>query len=95
MRGCRGSATHPLDECENFRSLSVTQREKVIKDWNRCECCLTDCRDKRTGSRCYRRIGFRRHHLLRLVPQTEASPAGDKKRQQQRPQRRAAKGDQT
>jgi hypothetical protein len=33
--------------------------------------------------------------LLRLVPQAEASPAGDKKRQQQRPRRRAAKGDQT
>ncbi len=95
MRECRGLAIHPLDGCENFRSLSVTQREKVIKDWNRCECCLTDCRDKRTGSRCYRRIGFRRHHLLRLVPQAEASSAGDKKRQQQRPRRRVAKGDQT
>ncbi len=95
MRECQGSAAHPLDECENFRGLSVSQREKVIKDWNRCECCLTDCRDKRTGSRCYRRIGFRRHHLLRLVPQAEAGPAGDKKRQQQRPRRRAAKGDQT
>ncbi len=95
IRECRDSAAHPLDECENFRSLSVPQREKVIKDWNHCECCLMDCRDKRTGSRCYRRIVFRRHHLLRLVPQAEASPAGDKKRQQQRPRRRVAKGDQT
>jgi hypothetical protein len=95
MRECQGSATHPLDECENFRSLSVTQRERMVRNWNRCECCLTDCRDRRTGSRCYRRIGFRRHQLLRLLPQAEASPAGDKKRQQQRPRRRAAKGDQT
>ncbi|MFN9907619.1 MAG: hypothetical protein ACK56F_16095, partial [bacterium] len=95
MRECQGSATHPLDECENFRNLSVTQREGMVRNWNRCECCLTDCRDKRTGSRCYRRTRFRRHHLLRLVPQAEASPAGDKMRQQQRPRRRAAKGDQT
>ncbi len=95
MRECQGSATHPLDECENFRSLPVTQRERMVRNWNPCECCLTDCRDKRTGSRCYRRIGFRRHHLLRLVPQAEASPAGDKKRQQQRPRRRTTRGDQT
>jgi hypothetical protein len=95
MRRCQDSTAHPLDECERFRSLSVTQREKVIRDWNHCECCLTDCRDKRTGSRCYRRIGFRWHHLLRLVPQAEASPAGGKRRQQQRPRRRATKGDQT
>jgi hypothetical protein len=54
-----------------------------------------DCRDKKTGSRCYRRIGFRRHHLLRLVPQAEASRTGSKRRQQQRPRRRATKGDQT
>jgi hypothetical protein len=92
MRRCRDSTAHPLDECERFRNLSVSQWEKMIKDWKRCECCLTDCRDKRTGSRCYRRIGFRRHHLLRLVPQEEASPAGGKKRQQQQPRRRAAKG---
>ncbi len=84
---CQDSATHPLDECKKFKSLSIPQREKAIKEWNRCECCLTDCRDKKTGSRCYRRIGFRRHHLLRLVPQAEAS-------QQQWPQRKAAKGDQ-
>jgi hypothetical protein len=83
MRRCQDSTTHPLDECERFRSLSVAQREKVVRDWNRCECCLTDCRDKRTGSRCYRRIGFRRHHLLRLVPQVEASPVGGKRHQQQ------------
>jgi hypothetical protein len=95
MRKCQDSTIHPLDECERFRSLSVTQREKAIRDWNRCECCLTDCRDKRTGSRCYRRIGFRRHHLLRLVPQAEKSPAGGKRHQQQRPRRRATNGGQT
>jgi hypothetical protein len=94
IRECQGSTTHPMDEGERFRSLSVPQREKAIKEWNRCECCLTDCRDKKTGSRCYRRIGFRRHHLLRLVPQAEASQAGSKRRQQQRPQGKAAKGDQ-
>jgi hypothetical protein len=80
IRECQDTTTHPLDECERFKSLSVPQREKVIREWNRCECCLTDCRDKRTGSRCYRRIGFRRHHLLRLVPQAEASQAGGKRR---------------
>jgi hypothetical protein len=95
IRECQEATTHPLDECERFKSLSIPQREKAIKEWNRCECCLTDCRDKKTSSRCYRRIGFRRHHLLRLVPQAEASRTGGKKRQQQRPRRRAAKGDQT
>jgi hypothetical protein len=65
---CQDSAAHSLDECEKFKSLSVPQREKAVKEWNRCECCLTDCRDRNTGSRCYRRIRFRRHHLLRLVP---------------------------
>jgi hypothetical protein len=90
IRECQVTTTHPLDECERFKSLSVPQREKAIREWNRCECCLTDCRDKKTGSRCYRR-----HHLLRLVPQAEASQAGGQRRQQQRPRRRAAKGDQT
>jgi hypothetical protein len=94
VRECQDSATHPLDECEKFKSLSVPQRKKAIKEWNRCECCLTDCKDRKTGSRCYRRIGFRRHHLMRLVPQAEASQAGSKRRQQQRPRRKAAKGDQ-
>ncbi|MFN9901131.1 MAG: hypothetical protein ACK55Z_20600, partial [bacterium] len=61
MRECQGSATHPLDECKNFRSLSVAQRERMVRNWSRCKCCLTDCRDRRTGSRCYRRTGFRRH----------------------------------
>ena len=60
---CQDSAAHPLDECERFKGLSIPQRKKAIKEWNRCECCLTDCRDRKTGSRCYRRIGFRRHHL--------------------------------
>jgi hypothetical protein len=81
---CLDSAAHPLDECKEFKSLSVPQREKTIKEWDRCECCLLDCRDKKTGSRCYRRIGFRRHHLLGLVPQTMANQAGGKRRQQQR-----------
>jgi hypothetical protein len=91
---CQDSAVHPLDECEEFKSLSVPQREKAVREWGRCECCLTDCRDRKTGSRCYRRIGFRRHHLLRLVPQAEAGQAGNKGRQQQRPRRKTAKGDQ-
>jgi hypothetical protein len=71
---CQDSAAHPLDECEEFRGLSVTQRRKVIKEWDHCESCLTDCRDRKTGIRCYRRIGFWRHHLLRLVSQTRANP---------------------
>jgi hypothetical protein len=70
---CRDAAAHPLDECEEFKSLSVPQREKAIRDWNRCECCLLDCRDKKTGTRCYRRVGFRRHCLLELMPQTTAN----------------------
>jgi hypothetical protein len=70
---CQDSAAHPLDECGEFRELSVTQRRKVVKEWDRCECCLTDCRDRRTGSRCYRWIGFQRHHLLRLVSQARAN----------------------
>jgi hypothetical protein len=40
---CQDSATHPLDECGGFKSLPVPQRRKVIKDWNRCACCLKDC----------------------------------------------------
>ncbi len=71
---CQDSAAHPLDECEEFRGLSVTQRRKAIKEWDRCECCLTDCRDRKMGTRCYRRIGFRRHHLLRLAAQPRANP---------------------
>jgi hypothetical protein len=74
---CQDLATHPLDECGEFRDLSVTQRRKAIKEWDRCECCLTECRDGKTGSRCYRRIGFRRHHLLRLVSQTRANQTRD------------------
>ncbi len=49
---CQESAAHPLDECEEFKNLSVPQRKRVIKEWNRCECCLMDCRDRKTGSRC-------------------------------------------
>ncbi len=83
---CQDSAAHPLDECGEFRDLSVTKRRKAIKEWDRCECCLTDCRDRKIGSRCYRRIGFRRHHLLRLVSQTRANQARDGGRWQLQPQ---------
>ncbi len=82
---CQDSAAHHLDECGEFRSLSVTQRRKAIKEWDRCECCLTDCRDRRTGTRCYRRIGFRRHHLLRLAAQPRATPDRGNGRRQQQP----------
>jgi hypothetical protein len=88
---CQDSAAHPLDECGEFRELSVTQRRKAVKEWDRCECCLTDCRDRKTGSRCYRRIGFRRHHLLRLVSQARASQARSGGRQQQQPRGEASK----
>ena len=89
---CQDAAAHPLDECEEFKSLSVPQREKAIKAWNRCECCLLDCRDKKTGTRCYRRVGFRRHGLLELVLQATVNQAGSRRRQQQRLRRKAAKG---
>jgi hypothetical protein len=90
---CQDSAAHPLDECGEFRELSVTQRGKAIKEWDHCECCLTDCRDRKTGSRCYRRIGFRRHHLLRLVSQTRANQARSGGRQQQQPRGEASEAD--
>jgi hypothetical protein len=83
---CQYSAAHPLDECEGFKGLSVTKRREALKEWDRCECCLTDCRDRETGAMCYRRIGFRRHHLLRLAAQSEATPArgcGQRKQQSQ------------
>ncbi len=83
---CQDSTAHPLDECEEFRGLSVTPRRKAIKEWDRCECCLTDCRDKKTGTRCYRRIGFWRHHLLRLAAQPRATPVMDGGRRQKQPQ---------
>jgi hypothetical protein len=66
---CQDSTAHPLDEFGGFKDLSVSQRRKVLKEWGRWECCLTDCRDRKTGSRCYRRIRFRRHHLLGLMSQ--------------------------
>jgi hypothetical protein len=91
---CQDSAAHPLDECGGFKDLSVSQRRKVIKEWDRCECCLTDCRDRKTGSRCYRRVGFRRHRLLGLVPQAKANQAESRGLQQQRPQGKDAKGGQ-
>jgi hypothetical protein len=91
---CQDSATHPLDECGGFKDLSVPQRRKVIKEWDSCECCLTDCRDRKTGSRCYRRAGFRRHCLLGLVPQAKANQAEIRGRQQQQPRGKAAKGGQ-
>ncbi len=34
---CQDSAAHSLDECEEFRGLSITQRRKAIKEWDRCE----------------------------------------------------------
>jgi hypothetical protein len=73
---CQDSAAHPLDECGEFKSLLVPQRRKVIKEGNRCDCCLMDCRDRKAGSRCHRRIGFRRHHLLGLVPRTRPGVRG-------------------
>jgi hypothetical protein len=91
---CQDSATHPLGECGEFKSLSVPQRRKAIKEWNCCECCLMDCRDRKTGSRCYLRIGFRRHHLLGLTLQAKANQAESKGRQQQRSRGKAAKGGQ-
>ncbi len=91
---CQGLATHPLDECGGFKSLPVPQRRKMIKEWNRCEHCLMDCRDRKTGSRCYCWVGFRRHHLLGLVPQAKANQAEGKGRQQQRPRGKAANGGQ-
>ncbi len=87
---CRDSAAHPLDECGEFRDLSISQRRKAIKEWGRCECCLTDCRDRKTGSRCYHRIGFRRHHLLGLTSQARADQAKRGGRQQRQPQGKAA-----
>ncbi len=32
IRECQDSTTHPLDECERFKSLPVPQREKAIKE---------------------------------------------------------------
>jgi hypothetical protein len=87
---CQDSATHPLDECGEFRDLSVTQRRKAIKEWDRCECCLTDCRDRKTGSRCHRQIGFWQHLLLRLVSQTRANQARSGGRQPRQPQGEAS-----
>jgi hypothetical protein len=61
---CQESAVHPLDGCKGFRDLSLTKRQKMLGSlW---ECCLTDCKDKEIGARCYRQTGFRRHRLLRL-----------------------------
>jgi hypothetical protein len=47
----------------------------MLEERSLCECCLTDCRDKETGARCYRQTGFRRHHLLRLAVQQEVTSA--------------------
>jgi hypothetical protein len=78
-----------LDECEGSKDLSVTKRRKALKEWDRCECCLTDCRDRETGARCYSRIGFRRHHLLRLAVQRKTSPARGCGQRKQQPQGKA------
>ncbi len=83
---CQDSAAHLLNECEEFRGLSVTQRLKAVKEWDRCECCLTDCQDRKTGTRCCHRIGFWRHHLLRLAAQPRATPTRGGRHQQQQPQ---------
>ncbi len=56
---CQESAVHPLDDCKGFGNLSVTKRRKMLKERSLCECCLTNCKDKETGARCYRRTGFR------------------------------------
>jgi hypothetical protein len=85
VRKCQDPAAHPLDECGEFRDLSVTQRRKAVKEWDRCECCLTDYRDRKTGSRCYRR-----HHLLRLVSQTRANQARSGGCRQQQPRGKAS-----
>ncbi len=45
VKECQDSAAHPLDECKEFKGLSVTQRRKALKEWDHCECCLTDCPD--------------------------------------------------
>ncbi len=95
VNDCRESATHPLDNCKGFEDLSITKRRKMLREWSRCECCLTDCRDRETGARCYRRIGFRRHHLLRLAVQQEVTSARDSKRQEEQPRGEAAGADQT
>jgi hypothetical protein len=34
---CQDLTAHPLDECEEFKDLSVTQRQKAVKEWDRCE----------------------------------------------------------
>jgi hypothetical protein len=92
---CQDSAAHPLDECGGFKDLSVSQRRKVLKEWGRCECCLTDCRDRKNGSRCYRRIGFRRHPLLGLVSQARVDQAESRGRRQQQSQGKTAGGGQS
>jgi hypothetical protein len=49
--GCREPATHLLDECNIFKDLTLTKRQKALKERGLCECCLTDCRDRETGTR--------------------------------------------
>ncbi len=68
---CRETAAHPLDSCKGFGDLSVTKRRKVLRERKLCEYCLTDCKDKKTGARCYQQTGFRRHRLLRMAVQQE------------------------
>ncbi len=52
-RECREVATHPLDEYKEFGGLTVTKRRRALKDQGLCECCLTSCRDKEIGTKCY------------------------------------------
>jgi hypothetical protein len=70
--GCREAAIHPQDDCSEFGGLTVTKRQKVLKERDLCECCLTDCKDEETGTRCYQQTGFRQHRVLRLAVQQEA-----------------------
>jgi hypothetical protein len=42
--------------------------------------------DGKTGIRCYRRIGFRRHHLLRLASQARVNPVRNSGCRRQQPQ---------
>jgi hypothetical protein len=53
---------------------------------------LGGCRDRKTGTRCYRGIGFRQHHLLRLAAQPRANPVRNGGRQQQQPRKGGQQG---
>ncbi len=65
----------------------------MLKERNLCECCLTNCKDKETGARCYRKTGFRRHRLLRLVVQQEVTLAERTERKGEQSRNRAVGAD--